>query len=240
MVNNDNRLRIWTEQGNVTIPQLFFQFYKELNIADDEALIILHLLAFHAQGNDFPTPNDLKTRMDMQGNAISNQLQKLMQKGFMEITQGVDASGKLSEKYSLYPLWERILHLLETKSHKQEVKSQKQEEGEIFNLFEAELGRLLSPMELETINMWIDVDKHSPTIIKMALKEAVLASKVNLRYIDRILFEWKKKNIQTPQQVEKQAEQFRQHSSSTNVKPETQATPPTNKVQFYNWLEERE
>lgn len=240
MNEKENRLRIWTEQRNVTIPQLFFQYYKELNIEDDEAMLILHLLAFHAEGNDFPTPNDLISRMQTQINTISNKLQKLMQKGLLEITQGVDASGKIAEKYSIYPLWERIFQLLESKSDKQMRQDQKQAEGEVFRLFEEELGRLLSPMELETIGMWIDIDKHSPDIIKLALKEAVLAGKVNLRYIDRILFEWKKKNVQTPQDVRKQTEQFRQHYNVNTTTSTQQTNASTNKVPFYNWLEERE
>ena len=69
----------------------------------------------------------------------------------------------------------------------------KKEEGEIYKLFEQEFGRLLSPMEYETIGMWFDQDKHSSALIRLALKEAVLSQKLSLRYIDRILFEWKKK-----------------------------------------------
>ena len=99
---------------------------------------------------------------------------------------------------------------------------------------------LLSPMELETISMWMDVDKHTPTIIKLALKEAVIAGKVNLRYIDRILFEWKKKNIHSPKEVQKQTEQFRQQAGQKAVKLPTQTTTQTAKVPFYNWLQERE
>lgn len=237
MTNKDNRLRTWIEQGNVPIPLLFFRYYKELNITDDEAIVITHLLAFQAEQIDFPTPFDLASRMNMQVNDISNQLQKLMQHGFLEITQGMDNSGKLTEKYSLYLLWERILQLLEMQQYQQLVKSQKQEEGELFRLFEEEFGRLLSPMELETISMWLDVDKHSPEIIRLALKEAVLASKVNLRYIDRILFEWKKKNVKTSQDVQKQTEKFRQHTMPTK---QVISPTPSTKVPFYNWLEERE
>ena len=70
-------------------------------------------------------------------------------------------------------------------------------EGEIFKLFEQEFGRFLSPMECESISMWLDDDGHSVEIIRAALKEAVLAEKMSLRYIDRILFEWKKKNVKT-------------------------------------------
>lgn len=242
MNTNNNRLRTWTEQRNVTVPQLFFQFYKELNIEDEEALIVIHLLAFHMEGNNFPTPSDLTSRLSMSDNEISTRLQRLMQKGFLEITRDVDENGKLYEKYSVYPLWERIMQVIEMKEQKQSAVSLRQEEGEIFRLFEEEMGRLLSPLELEKIGSWLDEDKHSPALIKEALKEAVFASKMSIRYIDRILLEWKKKNITTPKAAQIQSEQFRE-KQSFNRQPThapQQETQSTNKVQFYNWLEERE
>lgn len=234
-MNNDyNRLRSWTQQRHVTVPHLFFQTYKELGMTDDEALIVLHLLAFFEENNEFPTPYNLATRTAFAPNDISMKMQRLMQKGFVEITQGVEASGMLFEKYSLYPLWERIMQLLDQKSMQQQETTVKNEEGEIFAMFEQEFGRLLSPMELETINAWFDQDKHTPAIIKAALKEAVLAGKVSLRYIDRILFEWKKKNITSIKQIEQHSEQFR----TRNVQP-TQPAAPANTGMFYNWLDEK-
>ncbi|WP_404427876.1 DnaD domain-containing protein [Ureibacillus chungkukjangi] len=233
------RLHMWIEQGNVSIPKLFFQYYKALKIADDEALLLLHLLAFHSEQNDFPTPSDIAKRIYSSENEISSKLQRLMQKGFLEITQGIDGNGIVYEKYSIYPLWERILDHIEASSMQQEIEAEKNEEGEIFAIFEQEFGRLLSPMEIETISMWLDTDNHSPAIIKAALKEAVLAGKISLRYIDRILFEWKKKNITSVKQVEKHTEQF--HSKTTSVQPKVSVAPEnTKKVSFYNWLEERE
>ncbi|MFJ7667146.1 DnaD domain-containing protein [Lysinibacillus sp. NPDC097195] len=242
MNSKNNRLRTWTEQRTIQIPQLFFQFYKELNIEDDEALIVMHLLAFHVEGNDFPTPTDLMNRLTMPSNEITSRLQRLMQKGFLEITRDVDANGKLYEKYSVYPLWERILHSIEMKEQKNTAASLRQEEGEVFRLFEEEMGRLLSPLELEKIGSWLDDDKHSPALIKEALKEAVFAGKLSIRYIDRILLEWKKKNITTPQAAHKQSEQFREKQSLNRPPTRSlqQETQSTNKVPFYNWLEERE
>ena len=242
MSTNNNRLRTWTEQRMIQIPQLFFQFYKELNIEDDEALIVMHLLAFHMEGNDFPTPNDLMNRLTMPGNDITSRLQRLMQKGFLEITSDVDANGKLYEKYSVFPIWERIMQMIEMKEHQKSAASLRQEEGEIFRLFEEEMGRLLSPLELEKIGYWLDEDKHSPALIKEALKEAVFAGKLSIRYIDRILLEWKKKNISTPQAAQKQSEQFREKQTFNRppVRTVQQETQSTNKVPFYNWLEERE
>jgi DNA replication protein len=242
MNTNNNRLRTWTEQRMVQIPQLFFQFYKELNIEDEEALIVIQLLAFHMEGNDFPTPNDLMNRLTMPDNDITSRLQRLMQKGFLEITSDVDANGKLYEKYSVYPLWERIMQIIEMKEHQKSATTLRQEEGEVFRLFEEEMGRLLSPLELEKIGSWLDEDKHSPALIKEALKEAVFAGKLSIRYIDRILLEWKKKNITTPQAAQKQSEQFREKQTFNRPPARTmqQDMQSANKVPFYNWLEERE
>lgn len=236
MTKDYNRLRSWIQQRHVTVPHLFFQLYKELNITDDEALMIMHLLSYFEEGIDFPTPQDLATRTHFQLNDISMKMQRLMQKGFLEITQGIDANDKLFEKYSLFPLWECMLQLLDKKEQMHADLTVKNEEGEIYSLFEQEFGRLLSPMELETIGMWLDKDGHTPAVIKAALKEAVVAGKVSLRYIDRILFEWKKKNITSIQQIEKHAEQFR----SRSVQPvQTQPAAASNEI-FYNWLDERE
>lgn len=243
MSKNFNRIRVWTEQLQITIPQLFFKHYSELNIQDDEALIILHLLTFEQEGIDFPTPNDLMQRTNFQLTAISQIIQRLMQKGFVEISQSTDESGRIAEKYSIYPLWERLLDLLQSKAQQQVSTANKLDEAKIFQLFEQELGRLLSPMEIETIGMWMDLDQHSPEIIKAALKEAVLADKVNLRYIDRILIEWKKRNIKTLAQIEKHSEQYRKNTmAAAPIQPvhQQETVQKTEKVSFYNWLEERE
>ena len=49
----------------------------------------------------------------------------------------------------------------------------------------------LSPMEYEIIKAWLDNDM-SEELIKEALKEATFNGVSNLRYIDKILYEWGK------------------------------------------------
>lgn len=214
-----------------------------MNIQDDEAIILLHLISFEQEGTDFPTPNDLMMRTNFQLMMISQLLQRLMQKGLLEISQSNDELGKITEQYSLQPLWERLLDLLQSKQQKVKDTASQLNETAIFNLFEQEFGRLLSPIEIETIGMWMDLDQHTPEIIKAALKEAVLAGKVSLRYIDRILMEWKKKNIKTLQQIEKHSEQYRKHTTvvpTQKLQPQPDQQVQSKKVSFYNWLEERE
>jgi len=236
-MNNNNRLRLWTEQKQIIIPQYLFQHYKALQITDDEVLILLHLCSFIEEGIDFPTPHDFANRTNFHPNDISMKIQRLLQKGVLEITQGVNEAGQIFEKYSLSLLWDRLVEQVMTLQNQHQKQDEQQLEKEIFSMFEAELGRLLSPIEIESISMWMDVDKHSPQIIKAALREAVLSEKVSIRYIDRILMTWKKKNIKTIEQVEKHSEAYRRHTMQGQINTKQR---PVKEDIFYNWLDERE
>ena len=79
----------------------------------------------------------------------------------------------------------------------------------MFRVFEKEFGRPLSPMEYETISGWIDQDRYPEELILLALKEAVFAGKVHFRYIDRILLEWSRNRVRTPEDVKAYAARFR-------------------------------
>lgn len=237
--NQNDRLRVWLEQGNVTISQLFFQQYKTCGILDHEALLLLHLFAFREKGIKFPTPTDLSSVSHFSEQQITQYLQRLIQKGFLSIEQKQDSNGMISEIYEFHLLWDKLLQSLQAKHIVAQEEEKKEKEGALYRIFEQELGRLLSPMEMESIAMWLDEDKMSPELIKAALKEAVLAQKISLRYIDRILFEWKKKKITSVEDVEKHAVSYR---NSTFAPKETIVEKDTGvkKVPFYNWLEERE
>lgn len=241
MMNKAERLQTWIERGSVNISQLFFQFYKELQISDTEAMLIMHLNAFHEEGNEFPTPADIAQRMNLTEDMISENMQRLMRKGFMEIHQKLDDQGVLYEVINLMPLWGRLLDCVVVKSEKDEKDMTKLNEGKLFQVFEQEFGRFLSPMETEMISMWLDQDGHSPEVIRKALIEAVLSQKLSLRYIDRILFEWKKNKVKTPEDADELSKNFRKNTLQKNVvQPEKKGADPkqpSSNVPFYNWLD---
>lgn len=236
-MQQEERLHLWIEQGSVTMSQLFFRNYKQLKIKDVDAMLVMQMTAYQAEGNHFPTPKDFSTRMDLTENEVTNVLQRLMQFGFLKIVQSRDEQGVLHERFSLAPLWHRLTDQKLLVEEEEAEAEEKVEEGELFKFFEQEFGRFLSPMESESISMWLDEDGHTPDIIRAALREAVLAQKVSLRYIDRILFEWKKKNVKSLADVERQTKKFR----TVGVRPSQQEkTVKVKRVPFYNWLEERE
>ena len=64
-------------------------------------------------------------------------------------------------------------------------------------------------MECETISVWIDQDRYPEELILLALKEAVFAGKLHFRYIDRILLEWSRNRVRTPEDVRAYSQKFR-------------------------------
>ena len=90
---------------------------------------------------------------------------------------------------------------------------------EVYKNIEVEFGRLLTPMELQTIDSWLNTENYSPELIVLALREAVLNQVYSLKYIDKILLSWEKQNIKTSADVQRSRQQRRQEmapKSTTN------------------------
>ncbi|MCQ6277886.1 DnaD domain-containing protein [Bacillus sp. EB600] len=226
----------WLQEGNITIPAVLFSEYRNLNINEYELILIIHLLTFIQKGKEFPTPEELSERMTTTNSECAEMLRKLIQRGFIEIIEGYSTEGIRYEKYSLEPLWERLVDQFLASQKSSQQLSKQVEETDLYTCFEKEFGRPLSPFECESLAMWMDDDHHDPVIIKAALKEAVMSGKLNFRYIDRILFEWKKNGIKTIEQAKNQGRKFRQKQLQ-NRKTHNEVQKPA-AIPFYNWLEQ--
>jgi len=225
----------WFEEGSITIPALLISEYRNLGLNETELVLILNIHSFLEKGNQFPTPEELSSRMTISISECNELLRKLIQRGFMEIIDEYSTDGIRYEKYSIKPLWEKLIETFLLRNKYQQELTKQTEEVDLYSCYEREFGRPLSPFECETLAMWMDDDNHDPVIIKAALREAVMSGKLNFRYIDRILFEWKKNGIKTLEQAKNHGRKFRQN--------QTQKTPAKNEssqssVPFYNWLEQ--
>ena len=74
--------------------------------------------------------------------------------------------------------------------------------SDIFEVIQKEFGRTISPIEYEIIKAWIESGINE-SVIKEAVKEATFNGVSNLRYIDKILYEWGKLGVKTVEDVEK-------------------------------------
>jgi len=235
---NKNSIINWIEFGNISIPNLLLSNYSSLNINEEQLVMILQLYSFQQQGQSFPTPSQLSMKMSINDQKCMEVIRELLKKGLLEIIEQTDDQNMRSESYSLSPLWLKLINSFEDVQQEVEEKQMipsiiEQNEESIFSVFEKEFGRLLSPFEIETLTMWMDQDDHNEKLIKVALKEAVISGKLNFRYIDRILFEWKKNGIKQVDQAMNYSKNFRKKETQKN-QPETKYT---GSIPFYNWLE---
>ncbi|EIT86625.1 DnaD and phage-associated domain-containing protein [Fictibacillus macauensis ZFHKF-1] len=229
----------WLSAGTISIPHVLFQHYRDIGLEDDECMLLLHVHTFIESKNPFPTPEQLAERMSLSSSRCIVLLRKLVQHGYLQIQQYEEKENHMYyEAYSLNALWEKLVDHLsqETASNAQE--AQLAQESNLYTIYEGEFGRPLSPMECETLKIWLDQDHHSPELITAALKEAVITGKVNFRYIDRILFEWKKNNVTTAQQAREHGEKFRNYQGKKAVRSDS--APPQQPISapMYNWLDQ--
>ena len=112
--------------------------------------------------------------------------------------------------------------LVNETSEKNEVKTT------LYDAFEKEFGRTLSPNEYAIIGKL--EESYTEELVLCALTEAVYNDVRNLRYIDHILAEWKRKGIKTKSDVENSKKEYKK------IKKEKE----TKKLFEYDYLNEDE
>ncbi|WP_408006497.1 DnaD domain-containing protein [Pseudalkalibacillus sp. A8] len=227
----------WIEMGSVSIPSVLLRNYNRIGLDEEEVMALIHMHSFLERGNYFPTPEQLAARMTVSPHKCMQILRTCIQKGMLKIEEQEDPVQNIySETYTLRPLWEKLIRVLEEDEIDEESVKNKEDEQQIYTIMEKEFGRPLSPIECETLTMWLDQDNHDPAIIIAALKESVLSGKLNFRYIDRILFEWKKNGIQSVDEAKQYGEKFRQQRYRRTEN--TYSPPEKTDFPYYNWLEQ--
>lgn len=211
--------------NQISIPINLIKNYKEIGLNEEELAVLLQVYRFMHEGNNFPTPSELTYHLTIKEEECIDILRQLMTKHVLTINESDNEYDKLSESYSLNPLWEKLFN-----NNKKETTMDN--DPSIFILFEQEFGRPLSPFEIETVNVWLDEDKIKPSLIKAGLRESVLMGKLNFRYIDRILREWKRKGIKSVDEAREASKPFHQNQTQKTYENKKRDTSV-----YYNWLE---
>ena len=195
------------------IRPFLFKIVKEKNLNTDELLLLIYLTNQEHPELDLKLINQITS---LNNNEILEAFSSLTSKNLINTKIEKDGD-KVLESISL----ENIYKLAATNINKNVTK----ENGDnIFTLFESEFGRTLSPTEYEIINAWIN-SGINVELIKEALKEAIYNGVSNLRYIDKIMYEWKKKGYKTPDDIK--------NNRSNSDKEKTEFFD-------YNWLDDNE
>lgn len=183
------------KSSSIQISKPLLYNYKTLNISDSEFVLLIYLI-----NENIYNPKQIGIDLNIPFPEVLESINNLTEKGILKI-ELAKINNIRTEVVNLDPLYEKLA-LLIIKEDKEEEKPQS-----LYDMFEQELGRTLSPMEYEIINGWLGT--CSQEIILLALKEATYNGVSNFRYIDRIINEWEKKGIKTKEDVEKNRQEFK-------------------------------
>lgn len=212
-----DKIRDLIISGTYSIPKLLLSNYKELNINESELILLIYLL--NEKDLEF-NPAKIANELNLELTDVMVNIDNLIKNNLVTI-KSKKSDGVRKDIIDLDYLYDKLLYLVinEEKEEKEE------KETDIYSIFETEFGRTLAPMEYEIISSWIDTG-YSKELIISALKEAVYNGVFKLNYIDKILFEWNKKGIKNPIDIEKNKTEFK------NKKEEKK------ELYDYNWLED--
>ena len=182
------------KQGHIVIPLFMLQHYKELKLEIGEFLFLMYL---YNLGNKFIfDPSKFASDLNLDIKDIMNYIGALSDKHFIRVEVMKNDKGLMEEMVLMDDFYSKLS--LITMDEVNNVSSA--DNSNIYEIIEKEFGRTLSPMEYEIIRAWLDNDM-SEELIQEAIKEATYNGVSNLRYIDKILYEWSKLGIKTAKDV---------------------------------------
>lgn len=202
----------------IVLPRYLFNSYLRLGITAEELIILIFIID---KGDKIVyNPDIIATPLGMDKYKVMEILNSLNEKMIISITMEKDSSGKSEEYISLDLLYKKIMGII---LDKKESNTLDIDNSDIYSIIEKEFGRTISPMECQIIKGWID-DKFTHELIMEALKEAIYNGVTSLKYIEKILYSWRKKGYKNKEDIIKA-----KTTEKENKKKEED-------VFFYDWL----
>ena len=205
----------------IVIPRFLFKNYKKIGINEEELVILIYMIDF---GDKVIYDPDFFVReLGMEKYKAMELINSLIEKSLVSLKVENNDDGKMEEYLYLDGFYNKLFSVL--LDCVQDENRKNMDSSVLFDIFEQELGRTLSPMEIERIKEWLD-DNFTEELVIEALKEAVFKNAKSMNYINTILYNWKQKGIKTREEALNDKRNYRNNKKTSAP------------VFDYNWLEE--
>lgn len=176
---------------------LLLEYYKRLLIKEDELSVLFMLDHLILQGNEFVTPEMLALVMNYNTQTLDEIFVRLINRGLLEYR-----NDKGVMKTTLNPLRNRLVTEFQIDYEKSKERGEdlevQNEIERVYAKFTTEFGRSLSPLEMQTIQMWFEYG-YSAELIIDALETALKKNRRSIKAIDKIILQ---KAIEMDRKVE--------------------------------------
>jgi len=219
---------LW-KQGALNFGEILAITYKRLGLAESSyAFLVLFAKLMKEKPLDWSLA-EITEMMTIDAHVCSQIFIELINNGFLFVESKEDARGRRSEHYSLAPLFLKIETIL-----KQDANVRRQHDLEDLYVKIEHLFGVLSPRDIELVQMWMSDDGMDASLIELALAEMQMHDIRSLKYVDKILLDWKRKNIYTVDEAKRSLIDFRNRrlASSGSLSREPAGDP----ADYYDWI----
>lgn len=185
------------KQGNMVIPLYLLQHFKDLKLKLEEFIFLMYL--YNLGDNFVFDPTKFSNDLNMTLVEVMSFIEVLTDKKFIRVESKKNDKGVMEEFIIMDDFYSKLTLITIDEVNKETNDASK---SDIFEVIQKEFGRTISPIEYEIIKAWIESGINE-SVIKEAVKEATFNGISNLRYIDKILYEWGKLGVKTVEDVEK-------------------------------------
>lgn len=212
-------LQHYLQAGETSISNLLLHHYKELGMTTSQFVLYLQFKSYQDRGIMNPDVRTIAKNLGTKERQVFEQLHQMMTNHLVEQKMRKMEDGKEDAIYDFSLLINKLVLLNENNQEAATKVENTNSRVETFNQLEAEFGRPLSSMELQIVNDWLDKDNYSAIMIKLALRQAVMNSALNLQYMDRILQSWDRQGLRTERDIGEHEKRFEQRKEA-GQKPE--------------------
>ena len=200
--------------GNLVLPtELLFHFHEIFDNSDD-FLVWQFFYLQNTTSLEEISPVQIAESIGKSVAEVNRSMSNLTEKGLLQY-KTIALNGEIEAVFDALPALERLDEIVENHSSVAQAVSQNVLK-DLVETFQQELGRLLTPFEIEDLTKTIQDDKTSPELVTAALREAVFNGKANWKYIQAILRNWRREGITTVAQVEAKREE-REATNPQNI-----------------------
>ena len=206
--------------------------YKRLGLNESSyAFLVLFARIIKEKPSDWSLA-EITELMTIDAHVCSQIFMSLINDGLLLVESKEDEKGRRSENYSLAPLFLKIEVLF-----KNDADERRQHDLESLYTKIEHLFGVLSPRDIELVQMWMSDDGFDASLIELALAEMQMHDIRSLKYVDKILLDWKRKNIYTVDEAKRSLIDFRSRMVATNV---SNGESTGNPAEYYDWIEKIE
>ena len=202
------------KSGNLVLPSALLLHYNQLFSSSEDFLVWQFFYLQNTTALGELSPSQIAEKIGKYVTEVNQAISRLTEKGLLQY-RTIELNGEIEVIFDATLALERLDQLFEKQAPNQ-VQSAPNDLKSLVDTFQQELGRLLSPFEIEDLEKSLKEDGTSADLIKEALREAVLNGKPNWKYIQAILRNWRHEGIRSVAQVEAKRQE-REATNSQNV-----------------------